>query len=93
MSLPRYAQKRDANEPELIQLARAIGAHMVKLPPLDWWCGFRGRWVPVEIKTEKGDYTDAQVIFLADCKARGLPVWTWRDELSVYAALGAQRTA
>lgn len=95
MSLPRYAARRDDNEPELIQLARQIGAEFEKIGPLDWWCGFRGRWVPLEIKNPDGknQYTDSQIRFLARCKERQLPVWTWRDEQDVLKSLGAYRSA
>lgn len=80
MSLPRYAAKRDDNEPELIKVARAIGAQMECSGPLDWWCFFRHRWTPVEIKNPEGKnkYTDEQVLFLIRCKEREAPVWTWR---------------
>lgn len=95
MSLPRYAARRDDNEPELIQLARQIGAEFEKIGPLDWWCGFRGRWVPLEIKNPDGKnkYTDTQISFLARCKERQLPVWTWRGEADVMRDLGARRSA
>lgn len=76
-----------------MQVARALGAVLVREPPLDWWCCWRGVWTPVEIKTAKGKYTDGQILFLALCNERQAPVWTWRDESDVYRALGAQRTA
>ncbi len=93
MSLNRYDAKRDANEPGLIKFARQIGAEAVRVGPLDWWIGFRGRWTPTEIKTEKGKYTDAQIEFLAKCRERQLPVWTWRTEMDVCQSLGAKVTA
>lgn len=91
--MPRYAGKRDENEPELLTVARHLGAVFEKIGPLDWWCGFRGRWIPLEIKTDEGIYTPKQVNFIARCKARGLPVWTWRTEADVLRDLGARRTA
>ena len=93
MSLNRYAARRDANEGPLVRLARQLGALMLQEPPLDWLCGWRGQWVPVEIKTAKGKYTDAQVRFLMYAKERQLPVYTWRSEDDVLRDLGAQRTA
>lgn len=89
----RYAAKRDGNEPALVRTARQIGALMECFGPLDWWCYWRGAWVPVEIKNPDGKnkYTDEQVLFLARCKERGAPVWTWRTEDDVLASLGAQR--
>ena len=95
MSLPKYAQKRDANEGALISLARQIGAEFEKIGPLDFWVGFRGRWVPLEIKNPDGknQYTESQIRFLARCVERQLPVWTWREEGDVYRSLGVVRTA
>lgn len=93
MSMPRYSGKRDANEPDLIDVARQLGAELEKIGPLDFWCGFRGRWVPLEIKTDEGTYTPKQVNFIARCRARGLPVWTWRTEADVLRDLGAKRAA
>jgi hypothetical protein len=93
--MPRYRAKRDANESPLVALARMIGAEFEMIGPLDWWVGFRGRWVPLEIKNidGKNEYTDKQVRFLIRCKERQLPVWTWRTEADVYRDLGARRTA
>lgn len=89
----RYAQRRDANEPELVTLARKLGAQMEKVGPLDWWCGWRGVWIPVEIKTKRGKYTEDQVRFLARCKAHGTPTLTWRTADDVLASLNARHTA
>jgi hypothetical protein len=79
MSLPRYAARRDANEHELVTLARQLGAQPEKIGPLDWWIGWRSRWVPLEIKTDSKvthrvskPYTEKQVLFLARCKERQL---------------------
>lgn len=93
--MPRHAGKRDDNEPTLISFARQIGADFEKVGPLDWWCGFRGKWVPLEIKNidGKNEYTDKQVRFLIRCKERQLPVWTWRTEADVMRDLGARVTA
>lgn len=95
MSMPRYNPKRDINEGELIALARQLGAEFEKAPPLDWWCGFRGRWVPLEIKNLDGRnrYTDAQTRFQIRCNERQLPMWVWRTESDVYRDLGAKRVA
>lgn len=93
MSLNRYAARRDANEPALVRIAREIGAQMEQHGPLDWWCGWRGDWFPVEIKTAKGKYTDEQVLFIARCKQHNSPVHTWRSEVDVFASLGAVQTA
>lgn len=93
MSLNRFAARRDANENDLVKAARLLGALLEQEGPLDWWCFWRGQWIPVEIKTPKGTYTDAQVLFLARCKERQAPVWTWRTTDDVYRCLGARITA
>lgn len=93
MSLNRYDARRDQNEPELIKVLRQFGATWNTNGPLDGWVGWRERWTPVEIKTAKGRYTEAQILFLALCKERGLPVFTWRSELDVFESLGAKQTA
>ncbi len=64
-----------------------------KAGPLDWWVGFRGRWYPLEIKTENGVYTALQKRFLAQCEASGLPVWIWRTEYDVMRSVGAKVSA
>lgn len=95
MSFNRYAARRDANEPELVRLARLLGVLMEKHPPLDWWAFYRGQWIPVEIKNPDGRnrLTDKQVLFLARAKERDAPVWIWRSEDDVYQSLGAVRSA
>lgn len=93
MSLKRYAARRDANEPALVRIAREIGAQMEQHGPLDWWCGFRGQWFPVEIKTAKGKYTEEQILFRARCKQHGTRMDTWRAEVDVFESLGARQTA
>lgn len=93
MTMPRYAGKRDANESDLVTLARQLGAEFEKIGPLDFWVGVRGRWIPLEIKTDEGEYTPKQVNFIARCRDRGLPVWTWRTEADVMRDLGARRAA
>lgn len=93
MSLHRYDARRDTNEPDLLKILRQFGAIWVQQGPLDGWCCFRERWTPVEIKFGKNKYTEAQVLFLALCKERNAPVWTWRTELDVFESLGAKVTA
>jgi hypothetical protein len=94
MSMPRYAARRDANEPALVQVARACGAYLYQTDdPGDWLCGYRGRWVVVEIKTENGSPTPNQIRFSREARERRLPYWTWRTEDDVLHDLGAARGA
>lgn len=93
MGLNRYAQRRDANEPQLVTIARQLGAQLEKAGPLDFWCGWRGKWFPVEIKTPTGKYTPEQVLFMARCTEHQNPHVTWRTAEDVLASLGARQTA
>jgi len=74
----RRAARRDGNEPELVSLARQIGAVMWPLAePVDWLCCWRGRWYPTEVKNLEGRNrpTEQQILFSAAAKERELPVW------------------
>ncbi len=57
-------KRRDANEPKVIEALESVGAQVWQLsgraiPDLLAW--YRGRPFVMEVKTEKGDQTDAQV--------------------------------
>lgn len=93
MSQNRFDARRDANEGPLVSAARQLGAQMERTGPLDWWCGWRGAWFPVEVKTAKGKYTDAQVLFLARCKEHNTPVHTWRNLIDVMVSLNGEVSA
>jgi hypothetical protein len=76
----RRAARRDMNDHALAHAAREMGARMVYLDyPVDWICGFRGKWFLVEIKGKKGKYTESQKDFIKLCERDRLPVWTWRE--------------
>lgn len=95
----RYSQTtRDANEPELVKLAQRLGCTWWQAPPLDGWTLFRGVWVPLEIKTGaregwQDEYTPAQKRFLTFCQMHRAPVFTWRTDTDVLAALNSRITA
>lgn len=96
MASVRHAARRDANEPELVTLARQIGALMWPLDePVDWLCGWRGQWIPTEVKNPDGKNraTEQQVRFGIAAKERQLPLWVWRTEADVLASLGARVAA
>ena len=90
VSIHRFAARRDANESEIVQVARAFGAFWVPTGPLDGWICYRGDWFPVELKTAQGRYTAAQKRFLAECLYRRARVFTWRCAKDVFETLGAQ---
>lgn len=71
MSMPRYAQRRDANEPEILRALRAIpGVQVWKLArPCDWLIRFRGRIHLLEIDNPESKYRKrdpAQLEFLRE---------------------------
>jgi hypothetical protein len=88
----RRTRRRDENEPDLVRLARQLGAVMWLLDePVDWLCGWRGSWYPTEIKNVHGRnrLTSPQELFLATAKERALPVWIWRSQADVLRDLDA----
>lgn len=92
--MPRHAARRDANEPELVVVARHLGAFMYRTDePGDWLCGYRGRWIIVEIKSADGSPTAAQIAFSREARERRLPYWTWRTAEDVLRDLGARVAA
>lgn len=93
--MKRYAARRDANEPELVHLARMLGAKMRQLHvPSDWLMAYRGQWHLVEIKTATGSFTKPQLEFRAWASTVGAPpIIVWRTDADVYRTLGAKVSA
>lgn len=89
----RRAARRDSNENALVGTAEALGAYWVQTGPLDGWICWREYWYPVEIKHGKNPYTDAQVLFIACCKERNAPVFTWRTVEDVLKSLNGRIAA
>lgn len=55
MSLNRYATRRDANEPQIIEALEAAGATVFRLErPVDLLVGYRGRTLLLEVKRPLG---------------------------------------
>ena len=76
MSLHRYAAKRDANEPEIVEALRKAGAVVWPLPrPFDLLVGVQSRLIGFEVKDGKGKLTDQQETDHAICRRMGLPVY------------------
>ena len=89
MSLSRFAKKRDASEPEIVQALRKAGARVWQLDrPFDLLVGFSGRFTVLEVKTGKGKATDAQHAELHACQAGGLPVYLVRTPVEALQAVG-----
>lgn len=99
MSLNRYAKRRDTNEDDLVVFAKGCGIELVKTDkPLDWLAGWRGQWVPTEIKRpdkegHADEFTDAQRLFITRARDCRLPVWVWRTSDDVLRSIGARRSA
>jgi hypothetical protein len=88
LSLLRYAKRQDLNAPELVELARRLGALVIYIwTPVDLLVFFRGKWNVVEIKSKDGTYTKAQTDFLKECDACDAEVLTWRNESDVLKLL------
>lgn len=61
----KYKNKRDGNEPEIIDELRAHGFSVYPMDqPLDLLVGFRGRTYLVEVKMPKAKLTKTQEEFL-----------------------------
>lgn len=97
--MKRLANRRDLNEPELLETASALGAMWFQFPPLDGWLWHaKTGWVPVEIKQprRKGkarEFTPAQLRFFEWCKARQGKYLVWHTTEDVERDLGARRVA
>lgn len=63
------SRKRDANEPEIVAALEQAGVKVYRISGSglpDLLCEHRGRWLPLEVKSERGKLTTAQAVaFLA----------------------------
>ncbi len=71
MSMPKYAQRRDANEPEILRALRGLpGLQVWKLGrPCDWVMRYRGKLFLIEIDNPASKYRKRdpeQLQFLAE---------------------------
>lgn len=85
MSLNRYSKKRDGNEPEIVDALRKVGAKVERLDLLDLLVQFRGRIYLIEVKTEKGKNTEAQL----KLKQQGWVYHTVKNVEEALKAIGA----
>ena len=98
MTIKRWNPKRDANEPDLVVLARALGAAVWLLDqPCDWLLLFCGQFHAVEIKDpakrgHKGEFTTAQLKFRREVQDKGGQVHVWRTSNDVVDSLNALRS-
>ena len=57
------ARKRDAGEDAIVEALEAVGAFVFRISGSgvpDLLCGFRGKWVPLEVKSATGELTERQ---------------------------------
>jgi len=65
----RFKNKRDANEPEIVETLEAYGFSVERLDtPLDLICGYQGRDYLVEVKQPLGTFTGPQEVFFENWK-------------------------
>lgn len=96
MGVPRYAARRDRNEPALILVAEQLGWKLWKLnEPCDWIGLRRGRFHLIEIKHpdcegHADEFTPQQRIFHRDVENCGGKVLIWRRDTDVMRDSGAR---
>jgi hypothetical protein len=74
----RHAARTDANQAAIVSALRLHGCSVYYVKePCDLLVGKRGQTVLVEVKTDKGRYTPAQIAFMQTWN--GGPVATIRD--------------
>lgn len=82
MTLNRWAAKRDATEPVVVDYLRACGALVQRLSTKDvpdLLVGLYGRWFLLECKTGPKPLTEGQQVWLAAARHKGLPVHVVRS--------------
>ena len=66
----RRAARVDANQAEIVEALRRIGARVYLIKwPCDALVAYRGRWIGLEIKAPGGRLTKDQVKLIAECDA------------------------
>lgn len=91
--------RRDLNEPEILETAKALGGAWFEWPPLDGWLWHaKTGWIPVEIKQPRrkgkaNEFTPAQLRFFEWCKANSARHLIWYTVTDVERDLGARRAA
>lgn len=101
-AMRRTIHRSDANQLELIALARKLGMHIEVIGrPTDCVATINGRMYWLEIKNpeyvgkktlRKNAYTDSQQDFIERCALSGAPMLTWRTTDDVLACYEGQHT-
>lgn len=104
--MSKYAQRRDRNEPELVQFAKRLGWRLWQIQTprttddlaLDWAGLRRGVWHIIEIKHpdcegHADEFTAQEKIFMADVFACGGKILVWRTKECVMRDSNARQSA
>jgi len=97
--MPKYAGRRDNNDPALKQFAERLGWWLIKTDEPTDYIGFRrGVCHLIEIKNPdcKGhadEYTQKQRIFHTDAFNRGVRILVWRTQQDVLDDSNARASA
>ena len=76
MSLNRYAKKRDANEPLIIETLEGMGASVIKTDlPFDLVVGDRGKAYLAEVKNPDRETNGNNPLGLTDGQKKTLSMW------------------
>ena len=89
--MPKYAKKRDDNEPEIVDALQTVGAQVYKLNETnlpDLLVAFRRQWWLIEVKGPNGKLKEGQKQFLDNAVA---PVAVARNQDEALQAVGALR--
>jgi hypothetical protein len=88
--LRRYANRRDASEPAIVQALEAMGCSVVRMDkPVDLLVRIGSKNLLCEVKTGKGKLTKEQEAFMA----AGWEVWILRDVQGATAMVNMIRRA
>ena len=82
----RYDAQRDANEKEIVEALRAVGAKVLHLDDVDLLVGFRDRLYMLEVKMPKGRLNKKQQKFFREWAGY---VWIVRTVDQALGLIGA----
>jgi hypothetical protein len=84
--------RSDINQPEIVDALRKAGVEVHVIDrPVDLLCGYGGRWVLLEVKTEKGTLTPDQDKFLESPQGPVFIVKTPEEAINVTRKVSSYR--
>lgn len=90
MGFKRYANKRDANEGEVIDALEDAGCRVMKLNEFDLLVEYRGQVFMVEVKNPKGKNTLTEL--QEELLEAGWPLKVVRSKEEAFEAVGLKET-